>query len=148
MYNYGIGGQERKQDASEGITEISQNRTLLLEKLTDDPAIRPEIVGDLKTVDDVFAHFQPEKEVEFESEDGSTYTEMLRFRSLGDFGKRGLINQSAALQELNTQYEDFQKFVKQLQSNKILKTLLENPDARQQYQAALRAMIKELEDAE
>ncbi|MBC7891992.1 MAG: hypothetical protein H7Y12_07275, partial [Sphingobacteriaceae bacterium] len=64
------------------------------------------------------------------------------------FGKRGLINQSAALQELNTQYEDFQKFVKQLKSNKILKTLLENPDARQQYQAALRAMVKELEDAE
>ncbi|MBC7891918.1 MAG: hypothetical protein H7Y12_06900, partial [Sphingobacteriaceae bacterium] len=101
MYNYGIGGQERKQDASEGITEISQNRTLLLEKLTDDPAIRPEIVGDLKTVDEVFAHFKPEKEVEFESEDGSTYNEMLRFRTLGDFGKRGLINQSAALQELN-----------------------------------------------
>ena len=32
--NYGIGGNEVKIDASEGIAEIPQNRTLLVEQLT------------------------------------------------------------------------------------------------------------------
>ena len=31
--NYGIGGNEVKIDASEGIAEIPQNRTLLVEQL-------------------------------------------------------------------------------------------------------------------
>jgi len=40
MYNYDIGGQERKIEVSEGIADIPQNRTLLIEKLTDDPELR------------------------------------------------------------------------------------------------------------
>ena len=39
--NYGIGGNEVKIDASEGIAEIPQNRTLLVEQLTkDEPVAR------------------------------------------------------------------------------------------------------------
>jgi hypothetical protein len=148
MFDYGIGGQERKTDVSEGITDIPQNRTLLIEKLTDDPAVRPEIVYDLKNISDVFTHFQPEKEVEFTDESGSSFTETLRFRSVADFGKQGLLNQSEFLQNLNLQFEDFQKYVRQLKSNKILKSLLENPEAKAAYLAAIRQAIKELEDGE
>lgn len=38
--NYGIGGNEVKIDASEGIAEIPQNRTLLVEQLTKDEPVR------------------------------------------------------------------------------------------------------------
>ncbi|MDJ1467195.1 hypothetical protein QNI19_20195 [Cytophagaceae bacterium DM2B3-1] len=148
MFDYGIGGQERKINVSEGITDIPQNRTLLVEKLTDEPPIQPEIVYDLKNVTDVFEHFQPEKEVEFTDEQGSTFTETLRFRSVADFGKQGLLSQSEFLQNLNLQFEDFQKYVRQLKSNKILKTLLENPEAKAAYLAALQQAIKELEEGE
>lgn len=148
MFDYGIGGQERKLNVSESIVDIPQNKTLLIEKLTADPPIRPQVVEGLKTVNEVFAHFKPEQEVEFDTAEGSTINETLRFNSLADFSKKGVIAQSNYLQELNMTFEDFQKYVRQLKSNKILKTMLENPDGKAAYVAAIQAMIRELEDAQ
>jgi hypothetical protein len=147
MYDYGIGGQERKGDVNEGIAEIPQNKTLFIEKLTDDPPISPDIVSGLKNIQEVFAHFQPQKEVEFETVDGSSKNEVISFRSLGDFGKQGIVNQSTYLNELNAQCEDLQKFVRQLKTNKILKTMLENKEAKASYMATIQALINELEQA-
>lgn len=56
--NYGIGGNEVKIDASEGIAEIPQNRTLLVEQLTKDEPVAPEVVAGLTNIDEVFAHFR------------------------------------------------------------------------------------------
>lgn len=148
MFDYGIGGQERKLNVSESIVDIPQNKTLLVEKLTADPPLRPEVVEGLKTVGEVFAYFKPEQAVEFDTEEGSTISETLRFNSLADFGKKGVIAQSNYLQELNMTFEDFQKYVRQLKSNKILKTMLENPDGKAAYMAAIQAMIRELEEAQ
>ncbi|MVM30400.1 hypothetical protein GO755_10175 [Spirosoma sp. HMF4905] len=148
MFDYGIGGQERKLNVSESIVDIPQNKTLLIEKLTTDPTFRPEVVEGLKNVGEVFAHFKPENEVEFDTEEGSTISETLRFNSLADFGKKGVIAQSEYLQQLNMTFEDFQKYVKQLKSNKILKAMLENPDGKAAYMAAIQAMIRELEEVQ
>ena len=63
--NYGIGGNEVKIDASEGIAEIPQNRTLLVEQLTKDEPVAPEVVAGLTNIDEVFAHFRPEIDIEF-----------------------------------------------------------------------------------
>lgn len=147
MFDYGIGGQERKLNVSESIVDIAPNKTLLIEKLTSDPSLRPEVVEGLKTVGEVFAHFRPEQEVEFDTEEGSTVSETLRFSSLADFGRKGIIAQSNYLQELNMTFEDFQGYVRQLKSNKILKTMLDNPDGKAAYIAAIQAMIRELEEA-
>lgn len=65
MFNYGIGGTEVKGDGSEAFADIPQNRTLLIEKLTDNDPIKPEIVMGLQTIEQVFDQFKPEKEVEF-----------------------------------------------------------------------------------
>lgn len=147
MYNYDIGGQEVNQDASEGIADIPQNRTLLIEKLSTDPPLAPEIVPGLKTVGEVFDHFRPEKEVAFETADGATQQETLRFTSLADFGKQGIIKQSAFLGELNHQCDDLQKFMRQLKSNKILQKVLENKEAKEAYLSVLQGMIKEIEQS-
>lgn len=147
MYNYDIGGQERKGQVNEGIAEIPQNKTLMIEKLTDDEPLTPEIVSDLKNIQEVFDHYKPGKEIEFETEEGSSVNEMISFRSLADFGKTGIVNQSAYLNELNAQCEDLQKFVRQLKSNKILKTMLENKEAKASYMATIQALINELEQA-
>ena len=40
---YGIGGNEVKSDAAEAIQDIPQNRTLFVEKLTQDQPLKPEI---------------------------------------------------------------------------------------------------------
>lgn len=66
MFNYGIGGQEVPKDASEGIADIPMNKTLMLEKLTSNDPIKPQLVEGLKTIDEVFAHFKPNTEVEFQ----------------------------------------------------------------------------------
>jgi hypothetical protein len=146
MYEYGIGGQERKgNNANEAITDLSLNRTLLVQHLTADPPVRPQVVYNLKNVEEVFAHFQPDLEVELADAEGSPVPETFRFRSLSDFGKRNLINQSQFLQELNAQTDTYQKLSKQLKSNKILKSALENPDAKQAFLAALQSLINELE---
>lgn len=146
MYNYGIGGQERKLDnAQEAITNIPLNRTLLVQKLTADPPLRAQIVEGLRTPEAVFAHFKPEVEVEFEKENGTVVSETLHFESLGDFGKKGIINQSTFLQDLSTQAEDLQKLLRQLKSNKILKSALDTPETKAAFLAAIQSMIAELD---
>jgi predicted component of type VI protein secretion system len=148
MYDYNIGGQERKNEVNEGIADIPQNKTLLIERLTDEPPLSPQVIPDLKNLGEVFNFFQPGKEVEFDTEDGSSRTEKLEFRSLADFGKQGITRQSAFLNELNHQCDDLQKFIRQLKSNKILKSMLENKEAKNAYVSALQGMIGELEQAD
>jgi hypothetical protein len=146
MYSYGIGGQERKLDnASEAISEIPLNRTLLVQKLTTNSPLKPVVVEGLKTPEAVFAHFKPEVGVNFEDEQGNVVPEKLQFSSLGDFGKKGIINQSAFLQGLANETDDLQKLLRQLKSNKILKTALENPEYKAAFLTAIQAMMDELD---
>ena len=44
LYNYGIGGNEVKVDANESIADIPSNRTLMVQKLTDEAPTSPECV--------------------------------------------------------------------------------------------------------
>ena len=59
IYNYGIGGNEVKVDANESIAEIPSNRTLIVQKLTDEAPATPESVYGLETIEDVFQRFEP-----------------------------------------------------------------------------------------
>ena len=49
IYNYGIGGNEVKVDANESIAEIPSNRTLIVQKLTDEAPAAPESVYGLES---------------------------------------------------------------------------------------------------
>lgn len=145
MDTYGIGGNEVKTDANEAIQEIPQNRTLFVEKLTNDQAIKPEIVKGLKTIDDVFEHYQPEVEVDFEDTDGVERKETLNFKNLGDFGDKGITRQSKFLKDLDTEKDQYIKVVKQLKTNKILKAALDNPDAKEALLESIRALLTEID---
>jgi hypothetical protein len=147
MQTYGIGGQEVKGDASEAILEIPQNRTLFVQKLTHDAPVKPEIAEGLKNVEEVFARFKPTVEVDFEDSSGVGFQEELRFAGLGDFGIRGITGQSTFLQKLNQDKEQFQKIIKQLKTNRLLRKALENPETRKAVLSSLYAMIRELEEA-
>jgi hypothetical protein len=146
MSMYGIGGTEVKGDASEAISDIPQNRTMLIEKLTKEPPIKPEVVGGLTTIDEVFEHFSPKVDMEFTDSDGGTRKETLRFKNLGDFGVKGITNQSEFLQNLTAQKEQNQKMIKQLKTNKLLKKALETKESRIALVNAMQALIKELEE--
>lgn len=147
MFNYGIGGQEVPKDASEGIAEIPMNRTLMIEKLTADDPVKPQITEGLKTIEEVFANYKPQVNVEFQKEDGSSQEEKLNFSNLGDFGSKGITNQSTFLRDLDLKKNEFAKIIKQLKSNKVLKTVLDNPDSKAAFIQALQAMAQEIDDA-
>lgn len=142
--NYGIGGNEVKTDASEAFADIPQNRTLMAEKLTKDSPVKPEIVHGIQTVEQVFGHYKPEIAVDFEDAEGQTQKETLRFNNLGDFGVKGITEQSEFLKDNTSQKEEYLKIIKQLKSNKILKTALADGDAKAALLDALHSMIAEL----
>lgn len=130
----------------EGFVEISPNKTLYVQKLTYDDPIKPEIVEDLQKIEDVFAHFKPEVDVELNKEDGSTVKENFKFGGLGDFDVKNLTNQSPFLKNLNLENDAFLKIVKQLKSNKTLKNVVENPETREAFTNSLKSLIAELDN--
>lgn len=142
--NYGIGGNEVKTDASEAFADIPQNRTLMAEKLTKDAPVKPEIVHGLQTVEQVFAHYKPNISVDFEDADGVTKKESLSFSNLGDFGVKGITEQSEFLKDSASQKEEYLKIIKQLKSNKILKSALADTEAKKALLDTIHAMIAEL----
>ena len=148
MYNYGIGGNEVKLDASEAIADIANNRTLLVQKLTMNDAVKPEAVYDLKNVEEVFAHFKPQCSVDFQTEEGATKSEELHFSNLGDFSVKSVIDQSNFLTNLNVEVEQYHKIAKQFKSNKVLKSLVENPESKQAFKDVLTALLHELNSSE
>lgn len=144
LSNYGIGGNEVKQDANEAILEISQNKTLIAQKLTADTPLRPEMVEGLQTVEQVFEHFKPKMRMAFEDADGAIKSEELKFKTLGDFGIKGITAQSEFLSNLETEREQYQKIIKQLKTNKILRTALEDEDAKKALLDTIDSLISEL----
>lgn len=147
METYGIGGTEVKGDASEAISEIQQNRTLFVEKLSAEAPVKPQIVQGLTKIDDVFDHFKPQIGVEFQDSEGVSREETMKFGSLADFGIKGITAQSEFLQNLTMQKEQLQKIIKQLKSNKMMRKALENTETKQALLNSIYAMIKEIEQS-
>ncbi|MGE4513171.1 hypothetical protein SAMN05421846_101302 [Chryseobacterium taeanense] len=146
LSNKGIGGNEVPLDANEAIVEIPQNRTLFAQKLTADDPVKPELVEGLNTVEKVFEHYKPEVKADFEDANGTVKMETLKFKNLGDFGTKGITGQSSFLSGLETEKDQYQKIVKQLRTNKILKAALADPDARKTLYDIINVLIKELEE--
>lgn len=142
---YSIGGTVAETEAFEAFADIPQNRVLLAEKLTVNAPVKPEIIEGLTTVEQVFEHFKPKVEIDFETEDGASKKEALHFSNLADFGVKGITNQSSFLGELTMKKEQYQKIIKQLKTNKLLKQALSNPETKQSVIDSLNALIKELE---
>lgn len=144
MYNYGIGGNEVKKDASEAISNIPANRTLLIQKLTNEAPVTPEAVYKLETVEAVFEKFAPKVDVEFQDETGADVKETINFRNLGDFNPKAIQENSQFLNKLNVEKEQNTKIVRQLTSNRALKKALDNPETRAAIIDALESSLSEI----
>lgn len=147
MLEYEIGGNEKPVEASEGIGNLPQNRTLYVGQFTADDPIAAEAVTGLKTVEDVYAKFQPNVDVEFETEDGQTVQENFKFANTADFQVKQMTARSNFLNDLSVQKDFYEKLVKQLRTNKVLQRALENADARQGMIDALTQLREELKSA-
>jgi hypothetical protein len=145
VLEYEIGGNEVRVDGSEGIANIPDNRSLIVEHLTSDEPVTPEAVSGLKTVEDVFERFKPNVDVEFEDEDGQPVKEKLHFENVADFSVRNITGQSGFLNNLAHKKDFYEGVMKQLRTNKVLQRVLENPETKAAFIAALKAAKEELE---
>lgn len=145
ILEYEIGGNEVKIDASEGIGNLPDNRSMIVEHLTSDEPVSPEAIKGLTSIEAVFSHFQPNADLEFESEDGQPVKENLRFTNIGDFSVKNMTQQSEFLRQLSQEKDFFTAVEKQLRSNKVLQRVLEDPDTKAAFIAALMAAKEELE---
>ncbi|MBL4746742.1 MAG: type VI secretion system contractile sheath small subunit [Flavobacteriaceae bacterium] len=146
MYNYGIGGNEVEVNANEAISDIPANRTLLIQKLTNETTVTPEAVYGLQTVEDVFNKFSPKIDIEFQDKDGATLNEAIKFNNLGDFSPKSIKENSSFLSKLNIEQEQNTKTARQLSSNRALKKALENPETRAAILELLESSLKEIEN--
>jgi hypothetical protein len=144
---YSIGGTVTETEAFEAFADIPQNRVLMAEKLTASTPIRPEIVQGLTSVEEVFEHFKPKIDLDFETEEGTGKKETLQFNNLGDFGVKGITAQSSYLGDLTLKKEQYHKIIKQLKTNKLLKQALANAETKEGLINSLNALIKELEQS-
>ena len=147
LYEYGVGGNEVKIDANEAIAEIPSNRTLLVQKLTEEAPLQPETIYGLETLEDVFERFQPSVELEFQDQEGNEIPEKLHFKGLSDFSAKKLKENSPFLSQLNIEREQYLKISRLLSSNKALLKSLSDEEARAEMIQVLEASLVELEDA-
>ena len=147
LYEYGVGGNEVKIDANEAIAEIPSNRTLLVQKLTEEAPLQPDTIYGLETLEDVFERFQPSVELEFQDQEGNEIPEKLDFKGLSDFSAKKLKENSPFLSQLNIEREQYLKISRLLSSNKALLKSLSDEEARAEMIQVLEASLVELEDA-
>lgn len=147
LYEYGVGGNEVKIDANEAIAEIPSNRTLLVQKLTEEAPLQPETIYGLETLEDVFERLQPSVELEFQDQEGNEIPEKLDFKGLSDFSAKKLKENSPFLSQLNIEREQYLKISRLLSSNKALLKSLSDEEARAEMIQVLEASLVELEDA-
>ena len=147
LYEYGVGGNEVKIDANEARAEIPSNRTLLVQKLTEEAPLQPETIYGLETLEDVFERFQPSVELEFQDQEGNEIPEKLDFKGLSDFSAKKLKENSPFLSQLNIEREQYLKISRLLSSNKALLKSLSDEEARAEMIQVLEASLVELEDA-
>ena len=148
IYDYGIGGNEVNVDANESIADIPSNRTLLVQKLTDEAPVSPETVYGFQTVEDVFEHFSPSVNVEMQDDNGEDVLETMRFKNLGDFNADKLKENSDFLSKLDVEKEQNIKIARQLSSNKALLKALANPETRQAILDLLQSSLDEVNNAD
>lgn len=148
LYNYGIGGNEVKVDANESIADIPSNRTLLVQKLTDDVPAAPECIYGLQTVEDVFERFEPTVQLEHVDAEGNEIKEIMTFKNLGDFGAKKIKENSEFLSELDIEKEQSIQIARQLTSNRALQKVIENSDTKDALAEVIEAAIQEVRAAQ
>lgn len=146
IMKYEIGGNEVKIEGSEGIADIPQNRTLLVEKLTSETIPNPELITGLETIESVFDHYRPKKEVAFENEQGQTIKETFHFHNTGDFAVNMMTGKSPFLNELNINKEFYANTTRQFRSNKVLMQALNKKESKEAIIDVLEGIRAELKE--
>ena len=141
-----IGGEIVKKMSAEALKDLQENRTMVVQKLTQNPASKPEVVENLKNIEEVFDHYKPTANVKFKDKEGAGISEELPFNSLADFGLKGLTENSTFLRELNLETNAYQQILRELKGNNRLKKVISEEGGKTAMLKVLMALIQELEE--
>ncbi len=147
LYGHRIGANIYEKEAPQGVKLVPDNKTLMVMPFNDehDTEVKP---ARLKSMKEIFGHYKPQRELVFESVDNESEEVMLKFNSLKDFTKDGIVAQSNTLQELEEQAAIYSKFSDVLQNNETLKNILSNAENKKEFLELLETLIEELTEIE
>ena len=144
VYGYDLGAKIVQKEAAQGVKLVPDNRTLIVLPFSEeyDEEINPTR---LKSMQELFAHYQPSTEVEFKNIEGETEDpSMLKFETLADFKPEGIVNQVPLLQELEQQAETYARFADIFQNNEKLINVLANEESKKELLELIDTLIQEL----
>lgn len=138
-----------EEDNGAKVNAIDSNKTLIINQFTSDASEEPELFQEAKTMADVFDHFKPNVDVDFENENGEVVTETLHFNEMKDFdvngGKGNMVTNSEVLSGIKMHVDNAAKVKKQIEQNSKLRAILKDAQAREDLKALLQSMLDELE---
>jgi len=133
-------------NTSDAIIEFPQNRTLIVEQLTDAPPVKAEMQKEFTSLQDIFEFFHPNiKNMEMEDMQGKEVKEDLSFNELKDFEPDNILRNSTFLNNLKIMKDSYDKIEQQLIRNKALRNALSDPDSRKNLLLSLQALLAELQ---
>lgn len=146
FYGYQLGANIKEKDRGEDVNIVPDNKTLMALTLNGEPDddANPKR---LKNMKEIFAEYQPAVEVDLKNIEGEAEEKELKFNSLKDFTKDGIIAQSAVLQGLQSQEETYAKYMDVLQNNEKLKNVIADPELKKEFLEMIKLLIDELEAA-
>lgn len=137
------------EESSAKVSLIDNNKTLMIDQYTTDvePG-NPELVEDIRNINDAFEHFKPAVEVDFIDEEGGSVNEKLHFSEIRDFeangGKGRLVQNSAFLSGVKNKIDTNVKIRKSIEQNRKLRDILKDAGSREELKLMLKAMLAEL----
>lgn len=143
---YGVGATSMPIETNVALGPLPQNKTMVVQKLTNEEQPEPELVKGLENMELVFQKFQPKIEIDFANEDGSTTAEEIKYEKLTDFQPASIIAKSPHLTELKAQAEEFNNISSRIKSNASLQKLLSDPNQKEAFLGVLNNLIKELQE--
>lgn len=139
------------EESNAKVSPIDNNKTLYVDQFTTDAESgNPELVQDIQTIGDAFAHFKPKVSVDFTDEEGGSVNETLKFTEIRDFeadgGKGRLVQNSEFLSGVKAKIDTNVKIRKSIEQNRKLREILKDENSREEMKELLQAMLEELEN--
>jgi len=144
IYGYQLGGNINEKDPPKGVKIVPDNKTLIVMPFNEDHDSEVDPVR-LKSLKDIFEYYQPEKEVETKDIEDNAEEFTLKFSSLKDFSKEGIVNQIPMLTQLEEQEKLYARFTDILEYNQKLRSVITNEDKKKEFIDLLELLIQEIE---
>lgn len=137
----------RDEQTSAGITDLSQNKTLYIGQFQKD-VYEPDLLVDVKTMDDVFKKWQPSVEIPFKDENGAEVLETLELEKMKNFevsnGKDGMTEKSSTLKTIKAEIENAGRMEKSITEDRALRDVLRTSEDKENLRIVLQTMLDEL----